>query len=121
MLGATLVTGVAALTFGATAVHAQGATEGTGVTEARIDRACARIPNIQARLDNAVERITGEADVRGSLRWLDARIEAATEAGRTELATALTNRREVREATLDVIELRRANLEEFAALCDDRS
>ncbi len=120
VFAATLLTGVAALTFGATAVQAQGATD-AGVVDTRIERACARIPNLQTRLDNAVERITGEADVRGSLRWLDTKIQAATDAGRTDLATALTNRRVVREATLEVIELRRANLDEFAALCDGRS
>jgi hypothetical protein len=76
---------------------------------------------VQARLENAVERINGGPDLRGSLLWLDTRIQAATDAGRNDLATALTNRRAVREATLGVIELRQANLVELAALCDGRS
>jgi hypothetical protein len=115
-----LVAGTAALTFGATAAHAQ-APEPSTDRSARVERACARIPNVQARLENAVERINGGPDLRGSLLWLDTRIQAATDAGRNDLATALTNRRAVREATLGVIELRQANLVELAALCDGRS
>jgi hypothetical protein len=114
-LCATVVAGTAALTFGTSAVHAQDSEPVD--RSARIEKACARIPNAQTRLDNAAQRINGGADVRGSLLWLDTRIQTATDAGRTDLATALTNRRAVRVATLDVIELRQANLTEFAALC----
>ncbi len=116
-LCATLVAGTAAVAIGTTSVHAQE----SGVTEnnrPRIEKACARIPNAQARIDAAIARINGAADVRGSLAWLDTLIQKATDAGRTDLATALTNRKAVREATLPVLEKRRANLVEFEALCD---
>jgi hypothetical protein len=119
-IAAALVAGTAVVTLGATSAYAQEGDAGAAA-EARIDRACARIPNAQTRLDNAVTRITGGADVRGSLLWLDTKIQAATDAGRTDLATALTNRRAVREATLEVVKLRQANLAEFAALCAARS
>jgi hypothetical protein len=116
VLGATLVVGTAVLAIGTTSVHAQE----SGVTEdnrPRIERACARIPNAQDRIDAAIARINGAADVRGSLAWLDTLIQKATDAGRTDLAAALTNRRAVREASLPVLELRKANLVEFEALC----
>jgi hypothetical protein len=114
-LASTLVAGTAVLTLGATAAHAQSPTPVDN--HPRIERACARIPNAQTRIDKAIERINGSVDTRGSLLWLDAKIEKATNAGRTDLATALTNRREVRSATLGVLELRKANLVEFAKLC----
>jgi hypothetical protein len=113
----TLVAGTAAVAIGTTSVYAQE----SGVAETsrpRIEKACARIPNAQARIDAAITRINGAADVRGSLAWLDTMIQRATDAGRTDLATALTNRKAVREASLPVLEQRRANLVEFEALCD---
>jgi hypothetical protein len=119
VLAGALVAGVATLGLGLTTAHAQEPDQTD--RSARIEQACARIPNAQARLDNAVARINGGADVRGSLLWLDTKIQAATDAGRTDLATALTNRRAVRVATLDVIELRRQNLAQFAELCAARS
>ncbi len=118
-LCATLVAGTAVLTLGATGVHAQDSAS-VDANRPRIERACARIPNAQTRIDQAIERINGAADVRGSLLWLDARIQAATDAGRADRATALTNRKAVRSATLGVLELRKANLVEFSALCAGR-
>jgi hypothetical protein len=117
VLCAALVAGVATLGLGVSTAQAQ---QPEPATSERIDRACARIPNVQLRLDNAAARITGGPEVRGSLLWLDTKIQAATDAGRTDLATALSNRRAVRVATLDVVRLRQANLAEFAALCDAR-
>jgi hypothetical protein len=113
----TLLAGTAAVAVGTTSVNAQE----SGVTEnnrPRIEKACARIPNAQARIDAAITRINGAADVRGSLAWLDTVIQRATDAERSDLATALTNRKAVREASLPVLEQRRANLVEFEALCD---
>jgi hypothetical protein len=56
-------------------------------------------------------------DNRPRIERACARIQKATDAGRTDLAAALTNRRAVREASLPVLELRKANLVEFEALC----
>ena len=114
---ATLVAGTAVLAIGTTSVHAQDA----GVSDAnrpRIEKACARIPNAQTRIDAAIARINGGPEVRGSLLWLDTLIQKATDAGRTDLATALTNRKAVRASSLGVLELRKANLVEFQTLCD---
>ena len=116
-LCATLVAGTAVLAIGTTSVHAQDA----GVADnnrPRIEKACARIPNAQTRIDAAIARINGGAEVRGSLAWLDVMIQKATDAGRTDLATALTNRKAVRQSSLDVLALRKANLVEFKTLCD---
>ena len=113
---AVIVAGAATLTVGASTASAQDAGVSDNVRP-RIERACARIPNAQTRIDSAIERINGPADVRGSLLWLDERIQKATAAGRADLATALANRQEVRRASLGVLELRKANLAEFERLC----
>jgi hypothetical protein len=118
-LCATVVAGTAMLTLGATAAHAQEPGPATD-SRPRIERACARIPNLQTRVDNGIARINGAADVRGSIAWLEALVVKADTAGRTDLATALRNRVDVRKATLGVLQLRQANLVEFAALCDAR-
>ncbi|HYN34670.1 MAG TPA: hypothetical protein VES40_18750 [Ilumatobacteraceae bacterium] len=115
----TVVAGTAMLTLGATAAHAQEPGPAAD-SRPRIERACARIPNLQTRVDNGIARINGAADVRGSIAWLEALVGKADTAGRTDLAAALRNRVDVRKATLGVLQLRQANLVEFAALCDAR-
>jgi hypothetical protein len=83
----------------------------------RLERLCARVPNLQIRVDNVLERINGDATTRGSLAWLDTKIAKAEELGRTDLAEVLRNRKEVRTAAIDVLELRRDNLAEIADTC----
>ncbi|MEM9561495.1 MAG: hypothetical protein AAGA93_02690 [Actinomycetota bacterium] len=85
----------------------------------RVERACQRIPNLVIRTDNVIERIGGDADTRGSLLWLDDRITRAADNGRTELVEVLENRRAVREASLDVFEQRRGELDDLAQRCAD--
>jgi hypothetical protein len=85
----------------------------------RAERVCARIPNLQLRTDNVVARLQGDASTRGSLAWLSVQLDQARAAGRTQLATVLENRLEVRTATLAVLIQRQAGLVELAARCDD--
>ena len=47
-----------------------------------------------------IDRLNGDASTRGSLLWLQAQIDDATAKGRTQLATVLENRLEVRTQTL---------------------
>lgn len=84
---------------------------------ARVERACARVPNLTARTERVLERIGGDADTVGSLLWLDGRIAQAEARDRTELAAFLENRRAVREASVDVFELRLERLGELADRC----
>ena len=85
----------------------------------RLERACLRIPNLQLRTDNLLERLRGDATVRGSLAWLQTQIDAAAAAGRTQLVTVLENRLAVRTATIDVLVQRQAALVELAQTCDE--
>ena len=64
----------------------------------RLTVACARIPNLLIRSEKLQARLAADASTRGSIAWLQARIEAAQKSGRAELVTVLTNRLEVRRA-----------------------
>jgi hypothetical protein len=85
----------------------------------RLERACLRISNLQIRTDNLVERLNGDASVRGSLAWLQAKIDKAEAEGREQLVTVLENRLEVRTRTLEVVEQRQAKLPELKQKCID--
>lgn len=85
----------------------------------RLERACKRIPNLQIRTGNLLERLQGDAETRGSLAWLEVQIGRAEEAGREQLVTVLENRLEVRTAFIPVLELRIEGLADLEAFCAD--
>jgi hypothetical protein len=84
---------------------------------ARYQRACLRIPNLQIRINNFIERLNGDASTRGSLLWLQAQIDSAKSKGRTQLATVLENRLKVRQQTLVVLDQRQERLTKLLELC----
>ena len=98
------------------AAHAQDAGTELGP---RLERACLRIPNLQIRTDHLIERLNGDASVRGSLAWLQAQIDKAEAEGREQLVTVLDNRLAVRTKTLEVIEQRSPKLVELKQKCID--
>jgi hypothetical protein len=98
------------------AAHAQ---DTGGDLGPRLERACLRIPNLQIRTDNLIERLNGDASVRGSLAWLQARVDKAEAEGREQLVTVLENRLVVRTKTLEVLEQRQAKLPELKQKCID--
>ena len=85
----------------------------------RLERACLRIPNLQIRTDNLIERLNGDASVRGSLAWLQTKIDKAEAEGREQLVTVLDNRLAVRTKTLEVLEQRSPKLIELKQKCID--
>ena len=98
-----------------------GATTGQADDELgpRLERACHRIPNLELRTTNFLDRLRGDAAVKGSLAWLQDRIDEADEAGRDQLVTVLENRLEVRTTTIDVLEARQEALADARQLCLD--
>jgi hypothetical protein len=98
------------------AVHAQDTGDDL---RPRLERACLRIPNIEIRTNGMIERLNGDATVRGSLLWLQAQIDRAEAAGRDQLVTVLENRLAVRTQTLEVLEHRLARLPELKQKCID--
>jgi hypothetical protein len=87
----------------------------------RFDRACARVPNLTARVESVLARIRGDADTVGSIAWLEAKAEESRRNGREPLAGLIENRIAVRTARIDVLEIRLDNLAEAAAACEARS
>ena len=83
----------------------------------RIERACARIPNLQIRTDNLLTRLNSDASTIGSLAWLDKEITQAQAAGRTQLVTVLQNRKNVRTSSVAVLEKRKTELVQLADKC----
>jgi hypothetical protein len=86
----------------------------------RLERACLRIPNIETRTANLIERLQGDATVRGSLLWLQAQIDRAAAVNRQDLVEVLENRLAVRQQTLEVLQLRQQNLPAMRQFCVDR-
>ena len=114
----TLMIGAAVLTAGAAFVvptAAQAAT--TPALPARYERACLRIPNLQKRTNNVIDRLNGDASTKGSLAWLQAMIDDATAKNRTQLATVLKNRLAVRTQTLKVLTQRQQRLAALVEKC----
>lgn len=83
----------------------------------RVERLCDRVPNLQLRTANVIERLEGDADTLGSLAWLEVKIGEAETRGRTELVTVLTNRLAVRTDTLAVLHQRTEGLVQLEAWC----
>lgn len=85
----------------------------------RVERACARVPNLTLRTDNLLARLQGDASTVGSLAWLDGEIAKAQAAGRTQLVTVLQNRRNVRSANIAVLQKRKTELATLAQKCSE--
>lgn len=93
--------------------------QGTTDLGPRVERACARVPNLQLRTDNLLTRIQGDASTVGSLAWLDAEIAKAQTAGRAQLVTVLQNRRGVRATNVAVLQKRKTELATLSQRCAD--
>ena len=115
MIGAVVLSAGVALVV-PTAAHAA-STPTTNELPVRLERACLRIPNLELRTQNLINRLNGDASTRGSLLWLQAQIDDATAKGRTQLAEVLTNRLAVRTQTVKVLEQRLERLEKLAERC----
>lgn len=116
--GATAVASLCAVAAMAmpSAVHAQDTGDDL---RPRLERVCLRIPNIEIRTNSIIDRLNGDATVRGSLLWLQAQIDRAEAAGREQLVTVLENRLAVRTQTLEVLEQRLERLPELKQKCID--
>jgi len=125
MLGAIVVTAGATFVVPSVASAATTTTPSTPAAPAdtpkelpaRYQRACLRIPNLQIRITNFIDRLNGDASTRGSLLWLQAQIDNAKSKGRTQLATVLENRLKVRQQTLVVLNKRQERLTKLLELC----
>ena len=115
--GAAMVVPTSAFAAAATTPTNTTPTNTTGDLPVRYERACLRIPNFQIRTNNLITRLNGDASTKGSLAWLQARINDAKAKNRTQLATVLQNRLAVRTQTLKVLEQRQAALAKLLDKC----
>ena len=60
-----------------------------------------RLPKVQERTKKLVTRINGDANTRGSTKWLQARAQKEKDAGRTTTAQLLTERASKRSGQVD--------------------
>jgi hypothetical protein len=55
-----------------------------------------RVPKIEARIKAATDRINGDANTRGSTKWLEAQAKAARDAGKEAKAKLFDARKDLR-------------------------
>lgn len=84
----------------------------------RIELVCARVPEVEERVQAVIDRVNGDAETVGSNAWLEAAAASAEEAGRDSLADGLRSRIGIRTERLDVLEARLVRLAEISARCE---
>jgi len=67
-----------------------------GVLHQRLERFCSRVPALVERGEKVQPRLAGDAETRGSLAWLKARIDKAEGEGRQRAVQRLERRLERR-------------------------
>ena len=116
VLGSTVVALTLALSTGV--AHADDS--GTSATkQARLEKVCAKVPTLESKVDAAITRLQGDASTKGSIAWLQAKLDAATTAGRTQAVTVLENRIQVRTDTLALLQAKQQKLAKVAQVCAD--
>ena len=67
-----------------------------GVLQQRLEAFCTRVPHLIERGEKVQPRLAGDADTKGSLAWLRARVDKAEEQGRDRAVRRLERRLERR-------------------------
>jgi hypothetical protein len=81
---------------------------------------CRRVPAIDTRLGKAIERLDGDAGVRGSIAHLQQRIAQADRRKRPAVTTRLDDRLTTRQRLVSELRQRRADLATVRTWCDAR-
>jgi hypothetical protein len=111
VLGVTAV----ALTMSAAAPALADPSPGTssgssaGPTGERAKKVCGKLPQLAARIDKVLARLSGGADQPGSVEFAKKRAEKARANGNTALATALDSRAKARADMIPVLQKRKAD------------
>jgi hypothetical protein len=97
--------------------------DGTGGSDRlvlRLQRACDRIPNLLTRSARLEDKLAGDAGTRGSIAWLQKKIDRAEAAGKADVVTALEARLKVREDLQKILPARVDQLKQAqSGLCVD--
>ena len=80
---------------------------------------CKRVPKIDRRIDRALKRLEGGADVKGSIARLQQRVDNAKKAGHEEIATYLQDRLTFRKSLVTTLQQRQKDLAGVKTWCAD--
>jgi hypothetical protein len=80
---------------------------------------CKRLPKIDRRIDRALKRLEGGADVKGSIARLQQRVDNAKKAGHEEIATYLQDRLTFRKSLVATLQQRQKDLAGVKTWCAD--
>jgi len=105
LTGGVLATGLAAAVV--LAGPAEPANAATAGTSAALDSAapaiCRQLDKISQREGKLITRLGADANTKGSIAWLKAKADAATQAGETQLAALYSERAARRSQVLDTL------------------
>jgi hypothetical protein len=79
---------------------------------------CVRVPRLQARVERALDRLNGNATVKGSIARLEQRVDNAKKAGHTAIAIYLQDRLNARKTLVITLHQRQNDLKGVAAWCE---
>jgi hypothetical protein len=88
-----------------------------GPTAERAKRVCGRLPQLEARIDKVLARLSGGADQPGSVEFVKKRAERARANGHTDLATALDSRAKARADMIPVLQKKQDGLPKLTEWC----
>jgi hypothetical protein len=88
-----------------------------GVLHQRLECFCTRVPHLVERAEKVQPRLAGDADTRGSLAWLRARVARAEGEGRGRAANRLERRLERRTELAERLPERLENLRKARTEC----
>jgi CHASE1-domain containing sensor protein len=83
----------------------------------RLEYLCARLPLIEERVNNLIDRINGDSSTIGSIEWLEVKAREAEARGFTDLARRITLRIDILTERLDVLEIRLERLAYWERRC----
>jgi hypothetical protein len=72
-----------------------------------------RVPKIEARIKTATDRINGDANTRGSTKWLEAQAKAARDAGKEAKAKLFDARKDLRSEKLTKLSDTQKRIDKF--------
>ncbi|MFE2446199.1 hypothetical protein ACWDHW_09360 [Streptomyces melanosporofaciens] len=81
---------------------------------------CKRSTKIDKRLDRALKRLKGQANVKGSVARLAKRVERAKKADHTEVETFLNHKLTFRRSLVTTLEQRQKDLSKVRTWCASR-
>jgi hypothetical protein len=116
VLGVTAVAMTLTAAAPALADPSPGPSGGPGTGD-RAKRVCARLPQLEARIDKVLARLQGGPDQPGSVEFVKKRAEKARANGHTDLATALDSRAKARADMIPVLSKKKDGLPKLTEWC----